>query len=1077
LIIQKEAIPIGETLTKGFILSLASNADVFSRGEIYFHSGKVVSMSLEDDNTLAAVTVAGNYKNYIVILRFSRSGELDEYKCDCQGSAIWRGACKHVIAALLALLDSKDELSDQSAMTKLARKLSDNLEKQIYKEIDESFKELGEDPSDIQKPRLTSKLMLAEGKEPLLNFFVGNTRLYIIKNINEFVSNINNLAYASYSSKLQFRHSADAFDEDSRELLKFIMSENAFYYEISRSIMNNYNYMYMARENGRNLTLNERNADVFFGMYINKTLDSDKGEIRVIDGPPAVNFEVESKPDEIILKGDSLNITAINGREYKYILIENAIYRTDKNRGAVLTAITESLNSAKTSCVSFRGDERIRFISVILPYLRRERFVGEISGELESAEPCPIFPKLYFDAEGGDVLCRIAFCYGDVEINPLKRQETVIPRDLPYEYRIVRHLLMYGFEPDGNRGVYRLTGDSAVYRLLQDGLEDLKNQAQIYATDEIVRQKSKPMRSKVGVKLSGGLLEMTMDESEFSFFDLIDALDSLRLKKKYHRLKDGRFINLEDGNTQSVVQLVHALDLSKRDVNDFKASLPKYRSLYVDQLTEGSGSVDRAADFQQFAAEFKHMKDVRLSQPTELRGSLREYQKIGFNWLASLARYGFGGVLADDMGLGKTIQVIAFLLAVQTPGAQSLIVSPTSLIFNWENEIKRFAPGLNALVINGVPEKRKELLDNPADIYITTYDTLKRDLDLYESKSFETLIADEAQYIKNPQTRNAKAVKSVKSKNRFALTGTPIENSLTELWSIFDFIMPGYLYTLNRFIRLYETPIVKNNDTERAESLRKQIAPFLLRRMKSEVLTELPEKTETNLYAELLPEQRKLYAAYLLKARGILDLDGGVSRNRMKILAELTQLRQICCHPSLFLEGYSGGSGKLTLALETIQMTVESGHRLLLFSQFTSMLSILINAINDASLSYFYLDGGTPAADRMDMADRFNKGEREIFLISLKAGGTGLNLTGADVVIHYDPWWNPAVMDQASDRAHRYGQKQTVQVFNLVTRDTIEQKIMDLHDKKKNLVDTVISEGGQFLSLMSEAEVKELFSV
>jgi SNF2 family DNA or RNA helicase len=326
-------------------------------------------------------------------------------------------------------------------------------------------------------------------------------------------------------------------------------------------------------------------------------------------------------------------------------------------------------------------------------------------------------------------------------------------------------------------------------------------------------------------------------------------------------------------------------------------------------------------------------------------------------------------------------------------------------------------------------------------------------------------------------TQNAKSVKEIKAKNRFALTGTPIENSLTELWSIFDFIMPGYLHTSHKFTRLYETPIIKNNDTERSNALRKQISPFLLRRLKKDVLTELPEKSETTLYAELLPEQKKLYLAQLLKARGDLEdpRGGSFAQKRMRILADLTQLRQICCHPGLFVDGYQEGSGKLNLALETIQMTVESGHRLLMFSQFTSMLSILRKMLDALGFSYFYLDGSTPPKDRMDMAQRFNGGENDLFLISLKAGGAGLNLVGADVVIHYDMWWNPAVMDQASDRAHRFGQKNSVQVFNLVTKDTVEEKILELHGKKKNLVDSVIMEGEQFINAMSEEEVRELF--
>jgi SNF2 family DNA or RNA helicase len=443
-----------------------------------------------------------------------------------------------------------------------------------------------------------------------------------------------------------------------------------------------------------------------------------------------------------------------------------------------------------------------------------------------------------------------------------------------------------------------------------------------------------------------------------------------------------------------------------------------------------------------------------------------------------LSHYGFGGILADDMGLGKTIQAIALFLSEQGPDKRFLVVTPTSLLYNWENEIHRFAPALTTQLVAGQAEKRLEQIQTPADIYITTYDTLKRDIENYAGLSFETVIADEAQNMKNPMTQNARAVKSVKAKNRFALTGTPIENSLTELWSIFDFIMPGYLYSAHKFTREYESPIVKANNMEQAERLRKQIAPFLLRRVKADVLKELPEKVETNLYAELLPEQRKLYAAHLLKARGDLAKVSGnaFAQDRMKILAELTQLRQICCHPALFIEGYQHGSGKLALAMETIQRTLESGHRSLLFSQFTSMLAILKTELDQTNYTYFYLDGATPAKERMEMAEQFNQGERDLFLISLKAGGTGLNLTGADVVIHYDPWWNPSVMDQASDRAHRFGQSRVVQVFNLVAKDTIEQKILALHDKKKDLVDTVISEnGGHFINRMTETEIRELF--
>jgi SNF2 family DNA or RNA helicase len=436
------------------------------------------------------------------------------------------------------------------------------------------------------------------------------------------------------------------------------------------------------------------------------------------------------------------------------------------------------------------------------------------------------------------------------------------------------------------------------------------------------------------------------------------------------------------------------------------------------------------------------------------------------------------------MGLGKTIQAIAVLLSERGEepcgGSEpSIVVAPTSVIYNWEQEIKKFAPQLRSVIINGLPARRRELLDTPGvDVFITTYDILKRDIDNYEHMKFKYIIADEAQNIKNPQTQNAISIKTLNGRTRFALTGTPMENSMTELWSIFDFVMPGYLYTASKFAKFYEVPVVKNDDTQRADLLRRQIAPFILRRLKNDVLNELPEKTETTLYAQMSDEQLKLYAANLLKARGELEEfeNEGLNRNRIRILAALTRLRQICCHPSLFMEDYGGGSGKLDLAMETILTAIESGHRILLFSQFTSMLAILRAALEKAGIAYFYLDGRTPAQERVDMVNNFNRGVNKIFLVSLKAGGTGLNLTGADVVIHYDPWWNPAVMEQASDRAHRYGQQKAVQIYNIVAKDSIEERIMELQEKKKDLIDSVITQGASFITKMSEDELRELFA-
>ena len=434
------------------------------------------------------------------------------------------------------------------------------------------------------------------------------------------------------------------------------------------------------------------------------------------------------------------------------------------------------------------------------------------------------------------------------------------------------------------------------------------------------------------------------------------------------------------------------------------------------------------------------------------------------------------------MGLGKTLQVIAFLLAHREEEAPpALVVAPTSLMYNWMDEIVRFAPQLRAAVIAGTKKEREASLagDMQYDVIITTYNMLKRDISLYEKQNFRYCFLDEAQHIKNPGTQNAKAVKRLKTGGYFALTGTPIENTLTELWSIFDFLMPGYLSSHKNFKQRFEVPIVRAQDEHALKNLNRHVAPFILRRMKKDVLRELPDKVESKMLNEMTAKQAKVYAAYFVQGQKEFAKElkaHGFGESRIKILAILTRLRQIACDPSLFLDGYDGGSGKLDLLEEVVQEAVSGGHRILIFSQFTTMLQHIAQRLDALNLDYEYLDGHTPALERVRLVKEFNAGTQPVFLISLKAGGTGLNLTGADMVIHYDPWWNPAVEDQATDRAYRIGQKNNVQVLKFITKDTIEEKIFALQEKKKALIDQMVKPGENFLSKLSEDEIRDLFS-
>ncbi len=438
---------------------------------------------------------------------------------------------------------------------------------------------------------------------------------------------------------------------------------------------------------------------------------------------------------------------------------------------------------------------------------------------------------------------------------------------------------------------------------------------------------------------------------------------------------------------------------------------------------------------------------------------------------------------------GKTLQVLAVILSYVNRQKEegkkarpSMVACPSSLTLNWLGETEKFAPTLKALVISGsaIEREKKIRTIEQYDVIITSYDSLKRDIELYEEKyQFKYMIADEAQYIKNNNTQNAKAIKRITAQTRFALTGTPIENSLSELWSIFDFIMPGYLFKYRKFKEIYELAIVKENSEQAMQRLKKMIEPFVLRRIKKEVLTELPDKTVTVLYNEMEEEQQKIYLSHLARAKKEVADEiqmNGFENSQIKILALLMRLRQICCHPNLFLQDYEGESSKLVQCMDVITDATKGGHKILLFSGYTSMFPIIEKELKKRQISYLKLTGQTKVSERIELVDKFNEDKDiKVFLISLKAGGTGLNLTGADMVIHYDPWWNISAENQATDRTYRIGQKNNVQVYKLITKNSIEEKIYELQQKKAKLVDNMLSTQNTFINQLSREDIMELF--
>lgn len=755
--------------------------------------------------------------------------------------------------------------------------------------------------------------------------------------------------------------------------------------------------------------------------------------------------------------------------------------------------------------------------------------------------------RFYLDSPEKDVVtCRPEAVYND-RAYPLydgvsAGVEAMGQRDLMEEvttWQMVKGLLPL----DGGRGQCMIAGDEdMLYAFLTEGIASLQNLGAVFISDALRRLEVRPSpKVSVGVSLSGDLLQLSMDAEGLSRQELAEVLSRYDRRKKYHRLKNGAFIQMDGEELAALAEMEQGLGLTEKQLAKEVVEVPRFRALYLDsQMREQDAlPVERSRDFRALVRNMKTVDDNDFEVPESLKGVLRGYQKRGFLWLKTLASGGFGGILADDMGLGKTLQVIAFLLSEaeegHTAGQESahavgqesahtagrsrpaLIVCPASLVYNWENEIHRFAPQLPVQVIAGTAPERAALLEPLQSVgttsgttseplagvhsgttseplagahsgtfsgmgrplvLITSYELLRRDVERYQNIDFSCQVIDEAQYIKNHGTKAAHAVKAVKAGFRIALTGTPIENRLSELWSIFDYLMPGFLYSYDQFRKRIEKPVVSGQNEAAMAMLRKMISPFVLRRLKKDVLRDLPDKIEENTMTRLEGEQRELYEAQAQALKLTLEnqSEEEFRQSKITVLAQLTRLRQICCDPALVYEGYRGPAAKVDLCMEMVESGMEGGHKMLLFSQFTSMLEILEARLQVAGIAYYKLTGATPKEERIRLVEAFNREGSQVplFLISLKAGGTGLNLTAADMVLHFDPWWNLAAQNQATDRAHRIGQKHVVNVYKLIAKDTIEENILRLQERKAQLADQVLSGEGIGTGTFSREELLEI---
>lgn len=761
---------------------------------------------------------------------------------------------------------------------------------------------------------------------------------------------------------------------------------------------------------------------------------------------------------------------------YNLALYEGIFYRLTEEALDQLLELQKLLQ--EYNAILFSEEQLIFFSEKVVPKLKGIGKVKIAKEILQHFNHPPLKAKLFLDRVNNRLLASLEFHYDYFVIHPLEERERqelgLTIRDTETEKHILDVMNEANFyKTDGG---FLLHNEALEYEFLYHILPDIEKYVQVYATTAVRnRILPNPVKPKIKIKHQKdrvNWLEFKFELEGFSEKEIKEILQALQEKRKYYRMRSGALLSLESREFTEIHDFLLQEPLQESGFPD-RFELPIVKGLKLIDTIHSEGIISPQASFQDFLYNISHPETASIVMPDNLHADLRAYQREGFKWMKTLSQYGFGGVLADDMGLGKTLQSIAYIASVtqamRENDQQTLIICPASVMFHWQNELNRFAPSLKVGVIHGNKEKRSKLFAyiNKLDVVVTTYSMIRMDISWYQKMNFHTIFFDEAQSFKNPRTQTARAVKKLQATNRFALTGTPIENTAEELWSIFHIVFTELFGSLEDFSHLSN------------EKIARRVRPFMLRRMKKNVAKELPKKLEHLEFVELYPEQKKIYAAYLakLKHESLKHLDKeSLQKNRIRILAGLTRLRQICCHPGLFVNGYTGNAAKFTRLTEIIEESQAANRRMLIFSQFTNMLELIARHLAEQGVSFFYLDGTTSPEEREEMAGRFNQGERDIFLISLKAGGTGLNLVGADTVLLYDLWWNPAVEEQAADRAYRIGQENTVQVIRLLAKGTIEEKMYQLQESKRSLIKEIIEDGEQHSAVLTMEEIKELLA-
>jgi Superfamily II DNA/RNA helicases, SNF2 family len=1077
------------SILENAITMATKRKSAIAKGKILYKTNSVSKLNIRDfwKGEFEIKSIIKDNKDFLSSLNI-KDGKIVVYDCSCGMSGQLAGLCEHNVAAAYAYINNytpKDTIISTSEAVRIM--LSQYSSKQINKKLAlTNNKYIGN-----IKIELELKYSNYEGFK--VGFKIGTEQKYIVKNISKLVNATVNEEFYKYGEKLAFYHTYNSFDERSLSVIKilegFILAGENYFAQTK-------NFKYNIKHSFRYISLEGENLKKLLLLYEDENIPIEYacGNIknhRICNKNP--NFEVKFTK---LNGGLSIEIPDLKHIVYSNkslsMLDEKNLYLCDKQFGEDLMPF---LNGIVNNCINVNERDIPAICRRILPILKQYLTIKEENGlNLSSYTPPELKTIFKLDKEIFDgIKLEVEFIYGEIVVKPNFQKYVVSNsfRDVSGEAEVINEISKY-FDETKEQGTFViLENNEKIYEFLTNGYQLLLKLGEVYISENFKNIKIvNPPKVTVGVSINSGWLDINIDTGNFPIEELEQVIDSYNKKKKFYRLKNGTFFNLEENLFSSIAKITENLDISKDVKFSESMKLPEYRAFYIDKILKSNNDIKLQRDsyFKEIIKNFENLENSDYEIPHSVKNILREYQKEGFRWLKILDHYGFGGILADDMGLGKTIQVIALLLSekeisIKTPHGDnslstSLIICPASLIYNWEAEIRQFGNSLETCIITGEQSVRIDLIKEYKnyDVIITSYDYLRRDIKYYKEAIFRFQIIDEAQFIKNGTTKISNAVKEINSMRRFALTGTPVENKLSELWSIFNYLMPGILYDYKYFKANIEAPIVRDNNLVVLEKLSAMISPFILRRLKKDVLKELPDKIEQIITTKLEGEQAKLYAASVLEFKELLNSTSEYEykRSKMGILAQLIKLRQICCEPSLYFENYNSGSAKLETCMEILKNAIQAGHKVLLFSQFTTMLEIISKRLLEEKIEYHKLEGKTSKTDRMHMVQSFKTDKTQVFLISLKAGGTGLNLVAADVVIHYDPWWNIAAENQATDRAHRIGQNSVVSVFKIIAKDTIEENILKLQKSKQGLADKVISANNISLSSLSKEELLEI---